>query len=439
MLVVKHPKIEVERLLERVREVVRRSEQAGERPVPLTPIERPSLTVVDHALKQAERVWAVGLELPPMHRVSGVARKVVTPAARMALRVAQLITRDQRSFNENVLGALRGLRDAVQQQGGSLRPLVEQEVAAHKGALDDRLAEQGRALQQVVEALDGRVRELSAAQERQRAEVLAAVDRLRTSVSLQQNRLSVLLEEARKRMPGALDEQQLKVLADAGAQMADGLYISFEDRFRGTREDIKERSRPYLDLVKAAGAGAKERPVIDLGCGRGEWLELLRENGLAARGLDMNQVAVEQCRALGLDVTQGDLFGFLETLPDESCGALSAIHVIEHLSHEEQLRLFDEALRVLRPGGVVILETPNPENVLVGANTFYMDPTHRRPLHPQTMSFLAEARGLVRVQALPLHPMDKKFHATGESAQLADTLNAILCGPQDYAIVGYRA
>src|SRR5262249_31917377 len=161
------------------------------------------------------------------------------------------------------------------------------------------------------------------------------------------------------------------------------LYVAFEDQFRGTREDIKKRCRVYLPIIQDAGVGADEMPILDLGCGRGEWLELLQDEGLQARGLDINPLLVEACRKRGLEVVEGDMIAFLRTLPDASVGGITGFHIIEHVPLEILINVLDETVRVLKPGGLAIFETPNPQNILVGSCNFYIDPTHRRPLHSQ--------------------------------------------------------
>ena len=208
------------------------------------------------------------------------------------------------------------------------------------------------------------------------------------------------------------------------------LYVALEDRFRGTRAEIKERFREYLPYVKDSA------PVIDLGCGRGEWLELLAENGIQARGIDSNALQVEQCRARGLDVAEHDLFAYLQSLPDESAGAITGFHIIEHLSFNALIALLNEAMRLLRPGGVAIFETPNPENVIVGSNYFYLDPTHRHPLPTELMEFLFKNRGFENVELLMLHPWESG-RVPGEGL-LAERFNAYFYGPMDYAIVGRK-
>lgn len=216
----------------------------------------------------------------------------------------------------------------------------------------------------------------------------------------------------------------------------DALYLEFEDRARGTRTDIKQRQSVYLPLLAETNAGLPDRPILDVGAGRGEWLELVKENGLEASGVDMNVVMVGLCRDLGLDCVEGDALAYLKALPDESLGLISGFHIIEHLPFEVFVMLLDEAMRVLAPGGAILLETPNPANVLVGSHTFYMDPTHRNPMPSEMVRIIAEARGFAEVEIRVLHPADGKFRA--QDRELAAQLDALFYGPQDYAVIGRK-
>ena len=219
-------------------------------------------------------------------------------------------------------------------------------------------------------------------------------------------------------------------IGDATDPDLDTLYVGLEDTFRGSREEIKKHFREYLPYVK------DNSPVIDLGCGRGEWLELLAENGVEARGVDNNRIQVEKCRARGLDVTEQDVFAYLQSLADATIGAVTGFHIVEHMSFNALIALLNNAMRVLRPGGVVIFETPNPNNIVVGANYFYLDPTHRHPLPTELMEFVFKNRGFEKVEIIPLHPWHSG-RVAGEG-ELAERFNGYFYGPMDYAIVGRK-
>ena len=255
-------------------------------------------------------------------------------------------------------------------------------------------------------------------------------------LTLQGERLASLLLEARKRLPKHFDQAQLRAIASEEDHTLDAFYASFDDQFRGSREEIKRRLGVYLPIIKARGIGSATMPVLDAGCGRGEWLELLREEQLHASGVDSNRVLVEWCRNRDLDVVEEDLVSCLRRQADSSLGAVSGFHIIEHLPIETLVEFLNQTVRVLKPGGVVIFETPNPQNVLVGSCNFYFDPTHRNPLPSQVTKFLLESRGFVDVKVLNLNPSDDT--PVEENSELARRFNQYFYGPMDYAVVGIR-
>ncbi len=228
----------------------------------------------------------------------------------------------------------------------------------------------------------------------------------------------------------------------AAADDLGNLYPEFESRFRGSHDSIKERQQPYLPYVASAVAGVAKPRCVDIGCGRGEWLELLVEQGFSPEGIDLDSGMVLSCRDKGLNVIQGDGIAWLSGQPDNSIDVISAFQVVEHLPFPDLVRLLDIVLRVLAPGGVGIFETPNPENLIVGACNFYYDPTHRHPLPPPMLAFVAEQRGFVRAEILRLNAYPESMHLRGqdgEVGEVAERLNHLLYGPQDYAlIVGKR-
>jgi SAM-dependent methyltransferase len=216
---------------------------------------------------------------------------------------------------------------------------------------------------------------------------------------------------------------------------ADAFYLAFENQFRGTRDDIKERSRIYLPYLAEAGVGTADKPLLDLGCGRGEWLELLRENGYVARGVDSNASMLSICRGLEMDVIAADALSYLKSLPDQSQGAVTGIHLIEHLPFPVLMELFAQTFRVVRKGGVVIFETPNPNNIQVGASRFYLDPTHVHPLPPAMTQFLIEAFGPARVEILELRPFSPDHLVQDDNQVIINRFNQFFYGPQDYAVI----
>jgi SAM-dependent methyltransferase len=218
----------------------------------------------------------------------------------------------------------------------------------------------------------------------------------------------------------------------------DAMYACLEDRFRGTREDIRGRQSIYLPYVRRAKAGTHDAPIIDLGCGRGEWLELLSSEGLCARGVDRNRIFLAACLDLELDVSEQDALTYLREVEQSSIGAVTAFHLIEHCPHKYLVSLIDAIYFVLRPGGIVIFETPNPKNMIVGSCNFYLDPTHRHPLPPDLSRYLLEARGFLNVEVAELHPFGAEHQIVDGDSKMKDVLNKHFFSAQDYVVIGQK-
>lgn len=210
-------------------------------------------------------------------------------------------------------------------------------------------------------------------------------------------------------------------------------YRAFEERYRGPRELIKSRLRVYIPFIEPLKSVYSEHKAIDLGCGRGEWLELLQELGYDVRGVDLDDQMLAACRQLGLKVQTEDAIGFLKALPNESQLVVSAFHLVEHIPFADLQTLVQEALRVLGPGGLLIMETPNPENIVVGTANFYLDPTHQRPIPPQLLSFLPEYYGFFQVKILRLQEPEEL--ASGKAPSLLNVFNGV---SPDYAVVAQK-
>jgi SAM-dependent methyltransferase len=222
-------------------------------------------------------------------------------------------------------------------------------------------------------------------------------------------------------------------------------YFGFEERFRGSEEDIKERQRVYVEFFKDV------EPVLDIGCGRGEFLELAREAGIKAQGLDLDLDMVLYCQEKELDVVRKDAFAYLESIPDASLGGIFAAQVVEHLEPTRIIELVNLGYRKLQLGGVLIFETPNPICLTVFARSFYMDLSHIRPIHPEAMKFLCESAGFKDLQVKfsspvepsmripPLSGVGANAQATTEFNQGIERLNELLYGFQDYAVIGKKS
>lgn len=184
--------------------------------------------------------------------------------------------------------------------------------------------------------------------------------------------------------------------------MSDNFYRVFEDNLRGSRDLIKQRLALYIPFIQPLTIVYPRAMALDLGCGRGEWLELLGEHGIDAKGIDIDEGMLNACRERGFDIEMADAVNYLQQLPDASLSVISGFHIAEHLPFEVLKKLIQQAKRTLVPGGLLILETPNPENITVGTCNFYLDPTHHRPIPPFLLKFLPEYYGFYRVKILRL-------------------------------------
>jgi O-antigen chain-terminating methyltransferase len=219
-------------------------------------------------------------------------------------------------------------------------------------------------------------------------------------------------------------------------------YFVFEDRYRGDEPDIRRRQQSYLEYFRGRDN------VVDIGCGRGEFLELLRDNGISGRGVELGTDQYLLCKEKGLDVMQQDLFEFLESLPDGSLGGIFSAQVIEHMTAGDQLRYVTLAYRKTMPGSPVILETINPECVYALARNFFLDPTHVRPVHPETLRFAMESAqfrnvelsfsGAATDQQIPPLSLNGDSGSLREFNAAIQRLNHFLYGYQDYAAIGWR-
>lgn len=227
-------------------------------------------------------------------------------------------------------------------------------------------------------------------------------------------------------------------------------YYLFELKFRGSTADIKERQRVHVERFVGSDL------VLDLGCGRGEFLELLAEAGVPARGVDIDADMVDVCAARGLDVVRADVITYLTELEDESLGGVFAAHLVEHLMPEQQRSLIELCCRKLRTGKLLVLETPNPICLAALPAQLTLDPTHQRLLHPELLRFLLASLGFNSVELVFLQstPDDHRLQLLesdsggSQSSELPQInalnrnfrlLNDLLFGAQDYAAVGRKA
>jgi len=299
-----------------------------------------------------------------------------------------------------------------------------------------------------IESMAARERRFAAAVE----SLTAGHDELRTLVGVVQQATLVMKREMERLASGGTGD--LKGAPASAPQSAAVFtptldaykYVGFEDQFRGSQDTIRKRLESYLPYFQAA------TDVLDVGCGRGEFLDLLNARGIAARGLDLNHEMVEVCRARGLNVAEADVVSYLEGLPDGSLGGLFAAQVVEHLQPGYLLRFLELAHHKLRPGAPIILETLNPACWVAFFDSFIRDITHVWPLHPETLRYLVLASGFTSARIEYRSPVAREDKlqaiatADGVPADLVETinanvekLNARMFTCLDYAIIGSRS
>jgi SAM-dependent methyltransferase len=303
-------------------------------------------------------------------------------------------------------------------------------------------------LQQIAAFVDTKDRQLDAVAQDQLAE-------LRTKIGVLE-RKGVAQPAALSPQPSVTDQPPATSHQPPATSADDAVYLAFEDQFRGSVGVIQARQSEYLPLF----AGAHD--VVDIGCGRGEFLAALKAAGVTARGVDMNRAMVDAARARGLDAVPGDALAFLAALPDETVGGLMSAQVVEHLEPQYLARLLDLARRKLMPGAVIVLETINAACWLAFFSSYIRDLTHVRPIHPETLQFMVRANGFERVAIRYSAPApdpikmrtvdvpgglqgstDPSARAVADLARAVNTnatiLNELLFSYFDYAVIGFRS
>lgn len=348
-------------------------------------------------------------------------------------------------FNTSAMGTIQEQGKLIEQLSSQIAAL-RSEMAMVVSRTEDGNEHLRVAVQKGDQELLGFIQSRDAAVEALRKQTVdrhlsseAAAVQLRTILFSQERRLGAMLADVRKRLPEPLDRGQLQRLAAEEDHQLDNLYLLFEDEMRGSRPEIQSRLAEYVPHMQQCQAGTAARPILDLGCGRGEWLELLRDSGLQASGVDLNRTFVDYCAQLRLDVTLADAIQDMRARPDRSLGAVTGFHIVEHLPWPVLVEMVDQSVRLLKPGGIAIFETPNPTNLLTGSHYFYLDPTHRNPVPPLLLHFLLEARGLCDVQVLPLHPYPESLQLPPDGLAVTTRFNQHFYGPQDYAVIGRKA
>jgi O-antigen chain-terminating methyltransferase len=355
----------------------------------------------------AERYWAVTAERP-LERRPGVKGAISLPLKRLLrpfLRwYVEPLAYEQRMFNDAALKLIDALYEEID-RGDKADAELDQRLALAERDLGARIDDQARRLDQVRYGLSERLDQEAASLERA-ARLLGEV------------------EERLTRTERRTDGGAPRTVAPQPAATAFPDYFAFESKMRGRTESVKERQRVYVEDFRDA------EPVLDVGCGRGELLALLRDAGIAARGVDADGDMVAFARGDGLDVEQADAVSYLESLADGSLGGIFMGQVVEHLPPAMLVRTLELCAQKLREGGLLVAETINPLSPLALRN-YFADLTHAQPLVPETLAVLARQVGFSHVDTRFLNPPDR---VEGVAPEVAD----ILFAPLDYAILARR-
>ena len=359
---------------------------------------------------------------------------------KIILKFYELLFREQRAVNNEMLDALQEFSAFQSKAADTVNGLMSKIAGLDERfiGMDGKIA----GLDERFIGMDGKIAGLDENISNSNRDIFRQIKGHKLNIVDMQRRLMLLLEEARKRLPESetYSALQIKNMLKEEDHIFDAMYATFEDKFRGTRQDIKNRQNvyiPYIDKAVKTNAPDKQgaqTQIIDAGCGRGEWLELLKENGFNAKGIDLNEIMVRTCKEHNLDAVQSDAVEYLKSLPANALCAVTGFHIIEHLPFKTLIALLDESFRVLKQGGVIIFETPNPENLLVGACTFYTDPSHIKPLVPATVQFIAEERGFSQVEIKRLH----KYSDYNNVSEENKFINENFYNEMDYSVIGHK-
>jgi len=376
----------------------------------------------------------------------------------------EILTRDRQEADQRYNNALTALDRAIVDSGKN-ENLGREDFERLTNALIVFL-------QQITVFVETKDREL-AAETAARVDAIArsidSVAELRTQVGALQRAVQSLSRSVHPGTPAlgtpALGTLAPGTLAPAPSTAApstqhpdqDPLYVAFEDQFRGSADAVSEKLRTYVPVFRSASG-----PVVDLGCGRGEMLAVLKAAGVTARGVDANGDMAAIARERGLDATQGDALAYLQALDDESIAGIVATQVIEHLEPPYLARLLSTASQKMQRGAPIVLETINPACWLAFFSSYIRDLTHVRPVHPDTLQYLLRASGFsevtiaysspvpapmkMRTIDIPAEVLTAKDTASIALQSLAHTLNAnatilnsLMFTHMDYAAIGYRS
>ena len=418
----------VEEIRERVRARYPEGDAGG--------IGLPDLMPLFHARDAAEaKVASIGMVNP---RAGGLKNSIIQSVKRLIARALDWHVREQVEFNRGVMSCveatlevLKDVQRALAAAGDmvALRRHWEGKMLAHETALLRGSAELQSAYQQRTAMLEQAYRDLVKAQhrdfERTAAEMQQRI-RMETDAMIH-SELRVLRQ--RMAFRGAPDVLANQPVPGPAPSEFDIDWLRHAERFRGSEENIKERQRMYA--TRFAGC----RNVLDLGCGRGELLAVLQQAGIRATGIELNDELIEICRQKSFEAEKADLFQYLASLGDNTLDGIVCSQVVEHLPPERLPELARLAQAKLSHGGLLAIETPNPESLAIFATHFYLDPTHRHPLPPALMMFYLEEAGFGAIEVERLNPAVESMPSVGE---LPEGFRNAFFGALDYAIFGRK-
>jgi O-antigen chain-terminating methyltransferase len=435
-------------------------------------VDLPDLLPILHARDAAfAKSAAIGRVNP---RRGGPVNSVIQSIKRLVSRSLGWFVRDQVEFNRATVAATEAILAALQENNRALRDLAERipdvpsfveprlapierdtaDLLAHwsawRGEWERKLsttevqflrglADLQGAYHHRATLMEAHYREMAAGQHRdfegalERANLglqqrfWADLERIRLDYeAIIHNELRVVRQRA-----GLLAPQPTDVASAASPASYTEQFDTwkFAEKFRGPEEYVRKNHEFYLPYFKG------RKNIVDLGCGRGEFLALLAEHGIAAKGIEYSEELTAYCRRHNFDVAQADLFEFLGGAPELSLDGIFCAQVVEHLEPARVPELIRLAQSRLKPQGVLIIETPNPECLAIFATHFYLDPTHTRPIPPALLAFYYEEFGFGQLETRRFAPATE---ATPALSSLPEDLRKALFGAQDYAVIGKR-
>jgi O-antigen chain-terminating methyltransferase len=448
---------ELEAIIREIRDRVRARHPEGE--FPGLPVPLPDLLPILHARDAAEaKVASIGSVNP---RPPGPLNTTVQWVKRQIARALGWFVRDQVDFNRAILSAIEATLESLNEVNRTLAAigasLDEGGLRAEAAELKDirvhwlrwreewekkLLSNEIHFLRSVADlqastehrliTMDSRYRESLAAQhgEFDRA-MREGIESVQKSFWADLERIRLEYEKLIHTELRVIRQKSLATttLAVAPAAAPSFDYARFADRFRGTEDYVKNSQSVYLPIFDG------KRAVLDIGCGRGEFLDLMKEAGIPARGIDLDAESVALCRSKGHEAEIADLFVYLSDQADAAFDGIFAAQVVEHLPPDQLPHMIELCVAKLQRGGLLVLETPNPECLAIFATHFYLDPTHTRPIPPSLMVFYFEEFGLGGIEVRRLSPAVESMPSL---AELPESFREVFFGGLDYAIIGRK-